>query len=148
MKKLIAAAALVFGLFLGSHLTPSAQAVNPVVSPKPSGVLSYTTTASTFTIGPTVLYAVNLTTGATQEFVAIFDTNTATGYNGAGTAITSQTTSSASGFKFRVYYSSVTANTQYRFDPPLQLYYGLQAVDSAGSGAALFEYEQGYTSGQ
>ena len=151
MKKLIAVASLLFGLFVGSSLIHASvvYAANAAISPKASFPIAYTTTASTITASPSTLYEVTLGTGAAGEFVAFFDTVTANnGYNGVGTAVTSGLTSAASGFKTRVYYGSTTTVTQIRFDPPLIFFYGIQAVDSANTGVSLTTYEQGVGSGQ
>ena len=146
MKKLIGC---LFGLFLISAIVRPAHAVNPVVSPKASYALTYTTTASTITATASTLYEVTLATGASAEYIAFFDTNTANGYNGVGTAVTATTVSAASGFKTRLFYTqATTGNTQIRFDPPLIFYYGIQVIDSAATGQALITYEPGVGSGQ
>jgi hypothetical protein len=111
-----------------------------VVSPKASAELTYTTTASTITVGPSAIYEVTLATGASGEYVAFFDTNTA---STGGVAVTSNTASVASGFKTRLYFGSTTANTQIKFDPPLIFYYGIQVVDSAATGQSVITYEEG-----
>lgn len=135
MKKLIGC---LFGLFLVSCLAGSSKAANPVVSPKASANITYSTTVSTITAGPSALYEVTLSTGAAGEFVAFFDTVTT-----GGTNVTALAASSIFNPKIRILYGSTTTNTQYRFDPPLLFYYGIQAVDSASSGQALITYEEG-----
>lgn len=134
MKKLIGC---LFGLFLVSCLVrPSHAAV--VVAPKPSISITYSTTVSTITAGPGAVYEITMSTGAAGEFVALFDTATASG--GSPVAVTSQTTSN---LKVRLLFGSTTTSTQWRFDPPLIFYYGIQAVDSAASGQSEITYEEG-----
>lgn len=148
MKKLLAVLSVMSGLFLGSllmHPNP-AQAIGVAISPKATYVLTYTTTASTISATASTLYEVTLASGAASEYVAFFDTNTATG--GGGTAITALTNSAASGFKTRVFFSTTTANTQVKFDPPLIFFYGIQVVDSAATGQSMITWEPGVGSGQ
>ena len=142
MKKLMMGSLFVFGLYMGSILTPSASATGVGISPKATATLNYTTTASTISATISTLYEVTLATGASGEFVAFFDTNTA--ING-GTAVSSGSTTN---LKTRIYFSSTTQNTQVRFDPPLIFFYGIQVVDSASTGQSMITWEPGMGSGQ
>ncbi len=119
-----------------------AHATGVGISPKASYALNYTTTASTISATISTLYEVTLATGASGEYIAFFDTNTV--ING-GTAVTAGSTTN---LKTRVFFSSTTANSQVRFDPPLIFFYGIQIVDSASSGQSLITWEPGMGSGQ
>lgn len=131
MKKLLLSIGL-FGLFL--LCGTSAQAAGPTRGAKASVALSYTTTVSTVSArGPAVLYSVILSTGASGEFVALFDSATVNGL-ASGTL---------TNMKTRCVYASTSANTQCNFDPPLQFVNGIMAAPSAATGQALIVYEIG-----
>jgi hypothetical protein len=141
---------LIFGLLLGfgvvGLLNRTVYAVNPVVAPKDAYVLSYTTTVSTVTPNvstnsvanaaymPGVVYQVFMSSGATSEYVMLYDTNTTSG-------ITCGATTNA--LTARIFFSSTSANTITRFDPPLHFFNGLVACDSAATGQSGITYEFG-----
>lgn len=135
MRKTLVALSVILGsllLFAGKS-----EAASMAQGAKPSFLLSYTTTVSTVTFGPAILYSVKLSTGASGEFVAIFDSATAVG-------LTSATATSV--LKARCFFGSTTANTDCKFEPPLQLFNGVQAVDSAVTGQSEITFERGRSS--
>lgn len=125
---------LLGALVLGLGMAGRSEAAGATRGAKAVATLTYTTTVSTVSLGASVLYAVTLSTGASGEYVAFFDTSTATG-------ITS--TLSTAPLKTRVFFGSTTANTVVNFDPPLQFNNGIVAVDSAITGQSAITYERG-----
>jgi hypothetical protein len=125
-------------LFLVSALVRPSHAVGIAVAPKADYILNFTATASTITVSPGAIYEVTMTTGASGEFIAFYDTVTTSG----GTAITTGQ-DNGHNLKIKLFYGSTTANTQWRFDPPLLFTNGMQLIDSTGAGAATVSYEEG-----
>lgn len=115
------------------------EATTASISPKPGFALNYTTTVSTVAVGPCSVYRVVLSSGAASEYVALFDSATASGL----TAATINST-----LKTRLLFNSTTANTTIQFDPPLEFYNGLMVGDLAVTGQSLIEYDLGRSGGQ
>lgn len=148
MKKSIG---LLFGLFLGVVLARSSHAAAYAVSPKDTFVTPYSTTISTWIAGPGAVYEVTLATGASGEYIVLYDTSSTSGIT-IGTASGGGSTNvvGLAGFippgpalSGRIYFSSTTQNTQIKYDPPLQFFNGLAVGDSANTGSATITYEVG-----
>jgi hypothetical protein len=132
MKKLLFSLVVLLGIGM---VATRADAANPTRGAKTSTAITYSTTISSVSVpGPAVVYSVILSSGASGEYLALFDT-ASTG------VITAPVSSSA--LKTRVLYSSTSANTVVNFDPPLQFNLGLAAAGSALTGQALIVWEKG-----
>lgn len=131
MKKLL------FVLLLGVVWAGTSEAAGPTRGAKGSYMLSYATTVSspTATAGPFVVYGVVVSTGASGDYVALFDSSTVTGLTFNSTT--------AGVFKGRCYASTTTAATFCNYDPPLQFNLGLQAALSTANDHALIIFERG-----
>jgi len=118
------------------------------VSSYTTGALQITPAVSTTTLAnnpnaafmPGAVYQVDLSTGASGEFVELFDstftiTNCALA---AGAQIANQNLVSP-----RLMYGSTSANTVITFDPPIRFDWGLWMCDSAVTGHAAVTYELG-----
>jgi len=102
---------------------------------KQSLAINYTTAVSTVALNAdVVIYGVVMSTGATGDFVALFDTTTAAG-------ISSGVQSSV--LKTRCMAGSASVTTMCLYDPPLQFSQGGMAVLSTANDAALIVYEPG-----
>lgn len=128
----------VLGLALAAAVSP-AQATVGVRSPK--AVYQNTpltaTTAVIISSGPTAVYQVVQSTGASGEFITLCDTASVTG-------VTSQVNNTANSVcKVHLMYGSTTANTVTTFDPPLMFFNGLAMIGSATTGQAMVTYEVG-----
>lgn len=134
MKKLISFGLVVLGFAL---LSVKAEAAGAARSPKGSMTVAYTTTVSSpsATAGPVVVYSVVLSTGATGDFIALFDTSTVSGIS------SSLTTTGV--LKTRCMAGSTITTTMCNYDPPLQFNLGLAAVLSTSADHALITYEKG-----
>lgn len=130
MKKLL------FVLLMGLLCVGRSEAANPTRGAKGVGAINYTTTASSMSIvGPVVVYSVYMSTGATGDFVALYDTNTLTGITAGGTT--------GAGYKTRCMAGSTIATTSCNYDPPLQFNAGFGGVLSTANDAAIVIYEKG-----
>lgn len=139
---------VIVGLFLGivGIMGVAAHASNVAMAPADAYMLSYTTTVSTVTPNvstsavanaaymPGAVYEVFQSTGASGEYVALYDTNTVSGITCGNLA---------SALTARIIFSSTTANTITRFDPPLLFANGLVACDSAVTGQSAITYRLG-----
>lgn len=143
MKKLMG---FIFGLFVLCTLAPKSHAANYSVAPMDAFVTPFSTAVSTYVAGPGAVYQVVLSSGAASEYVQLFDSASVVGlsatYNGFSVLNTSGVVSTVS-LGTRLIYSSTTANTVIRFDPPLQFFNGLAVVDSAATGQASITYQLG-----
>lgn len=135
MKKLIGLFLLVASVGL---LSGKADAASVGRSARGSIAVNYTTTVSTISTSGCSLYQVVLATGASAEYVALFDASA------AGTKVFGTADSS---LKTRLYFGSTTANTTVTFDPPLYFKNGLMVGDSAATGASLYIFEPGKATG-
>ena len=132
MKKLLLSLGL-FGMFLLA--SGSVEAAGATRGAKQTVALNYTTTASSVSVsGASVVYAVIMSTGASGDFMALFDSASI----GALSA-----TSITSALKTRVYMSSATQNTVINFDPPLQFANGIIAANSTATAQGIIVYERG-----
>jgi hypothetical protein len=140
---------LFVGLILAFGTVAVVQATVGVRAPKssfttpfslsPSSVTTFTVLESTPAVikKPGAVYQVIMGTGASQEFLVMFDSNSALG-------ITSTlTTPNATQVGPRLFYNAISSNTVITFDPPLIFYNGLMVIDSAITGQATIVYEMG-----
>lgn len=133
MKKLISFAVVVLGILL---LSGKSEAASAARGAKGSVTVNYTTAVSTVSLAqPAVVYSVYMSTGATGDFIALFDTSSA-----AGITSSVQTTGV---FKTRCYAGSTITATRCDYDPPLQFNLGVMAVLSTASDQALIVTEKG-----
>lgn len=126
------------------------QAASVAVAPKPSFLLSYTTTVSTVTpvistnasaspYAPGAVYQVILGTGAQVEFFEMYDATGTAGQTCGGNLVNGVTALGP-----RIFFGTSTANGgMFRFDPPLEFQKGLIACDSAATGQTSITYELG-----
>lgn len=137
---------LLFGLFGLCILAADAHAGNFAIAPMDAFVTPYSTSVSTYVAGPGAVYQVNLASGAASEYIQLFDSAAVTGlsatYNGASVLNSSGVVTTVD-LGPRLFFSSTTANTVLRFDPPLQFFNGLAVVDSAVTGQASITYQLG-----
>ena len=132
MRKLLVILALAV-LWAGVR---DSDAASPARGAKASATVSYTTTVSSVSIpGATVVYGVVMSTGATGDYVALFDTSTVTGITAA------LTTSNV--LKSRCMAGSTITTTMCNYDPPLQFNNGVAAILSTAADHALIIYEKG-----
>lgn len=131
MKKLMGLSLLALGLLMASHSEASS-----VRGAKQVSNVAYTTTVSTISLTPAVLYSVIMSTGAASEYFGVFDSSQAV--NVAAACVTS-----TCGFKARVFYAATSTNTVIQFDPPLQMNTGLMIAPSAATGLVSVVYEKG-----
>lgn len=131
MKKYLSL--LAFGLLVSVLGTKNVSAAGLPLPGKAAFALNYTTTASTITSTAGCLYQVVLSTGAASEYIALFDSASVTGL----------TAPSTTGLKTRMVFGSTSANTVYRFDPPIMFFNGIIAIDSAATGQSAFSYDYG-----
>lgn len=134
MKKLISFSVVVLGLFV---LCSNADAASPARGAKGSMTVNYTTTVSSpaATGGPLVIYSVIMSTGATGDYVALFDTSSVAGITAALTT--------TGVLKTRCMAGSTITTTMCNYDPPLQFNLGLAAVLSTAADQATIVYERG-----
>lgn len=129
MNKLILG---LFGLFLMCAV--NSEAASARGGAKGNFALNYTTTVSTVVSNsPVAVYQVILSSGASGDFVALFDVAT----------VTSQTAQTTANLKTRCIYGSTSQNTFCTYDPPLQFNNGLIVAGSAAGNNALIVYERG-----
>jgi len=129
MKKLIAFLAL----GLACVLVAKANALDFKRVPVGYKAINYTTNIIGVSTGPAVLYGVILSSGATGEFVAFFDTNTVQGIaaNSSNVLVT------------KFFFVANGSGTVIPLDPPIQFNVGLFAADSAATGQSVILYEKG-----
>lgn len=109
-------------------------------SPKKVQCTNYSTTIQTAVVGPGALYAVLLGTGASNEFLAVFDSATITGLT------TSSSVAQIGPHWFEgnpAAAVSWSSNSLYNFDPPIEFLNGLMFGNSAATGQGCVEFEQG-----
>lgn len=99
--------------------------------------VGYSVAVSTVANGPAVLYEVILASGASGEWISLFDAANMAGKDAYTTT----------GLVARFLYPSTTANTVIVLDPPLQFNSKMYAVGSAVTGSATFVYEGGRAPG-
>lgn len=129
MKKLLVV--LAFGLLAAGV----SEAANPTRGAKTVGTISYTASASSMSIvGPVVIYSVVMSTGATGDYVALFDTSTLTGMTAGNVG---------GGYKTRCMAGSTITTTMCNYDPPLQFNLGFGGILSTLSASAMVIYEKG-----
>lgn len=149
MNKLFCGLLLAFGVLLATREVKASVGVR---APKQMYELNYTTAISSVTAFTVLestsgiqkagaVYQLILSTGASGDYVILFDTSTATGLvlgppSGGATQAPSQ-------IGPRYYFSSTSANTTIVFDPPLQFYNGLMMYESSATNAAGVSYELG-----
>lgn len=105
----------------------------------PSSVTTFTVLESTSGIKkPGAVYQVTLSSGASSEFLVMFDSTTSVGLSATVT-----TNPAAPQLGPRLLFGSTTASTVYTFDPPLIFYNGLMVIDSAITGQGTITYEEG-----
>jgi hypothetical protein len=139
---------LAFGLMA---VVSMSHAAGIAISPKQTFELSYTTTVSTVTpvpsstsaaaYSPGAVYEVIQSTGASGEYFEMYDSSVTTSINCG--QITSQLPAGQTMLSARLIFSSTTANTITRFDPPLAFMNGLVVCDSAVTGQTSVTYELG-----
>jgi hypothetical protein len=151
MKKLLSLTLMALGLLLTSH---PAHAAWYKGAPKEVFVSSYTTGAvlvtplvSTNVIPngaymPGAIYQVQLSSGASSEYLVMYDTTNCTGLT-ATSAIGNLPAQTYQNLGPRIFYSSTSANTTFTFDPPIRFDQGLCIFDSAVTGQASITYELG-----
>ena len=136
MKKLMSC---LFGLFAVSTFVAWAHAANFAIAPMDAFVTPYSTSVSTYAAGPGAVYEVTLASGAASEYIQLFDSASVTGlsatYNGASVLNSSGVVATVD-LGPRLFFSTTTANTVIRFDPPLQFFNGISRCDSAATGQA------------
>lgn len=118
-------------VFVSSYTTGAVQ-VTPIIS-------SNAATSAAFM--PGAVYQVLLGTGAASEFVVLVDTINCFGIT--ATMNSSGLTLPANFLGPKLIFSSTTAATDYKFDPPLVFENGLCVVDSAVTGQYGITYELG-----
>jgi hypothetical protein len=137
MKKFIGfSLALTVGIFAVNRMASAEGAKTAIAFINTTNVVAASTAA------PAALYSVILGTCAVGDYVAFFDSGSASGLSAALASSTA---------KFKVFYSSSTANlygTQVvNFSPPIQFRKGLMAVPSGVTAQGAIVYEQGIASG-
>ena len=111
----------------------------PFTSVQGSTVTGTTSTNSVTTTFPGAVYEVTLSSGASSEFIVMFDSNACQGLTPSSTGLTAP----AKQLGARIFFSSTSANTQVAFDPPLLFTQGLCVYDSATTGHAAITFEEG-----
>lgn len=126
MKVLLAAVVLALGMSVKSEAAGSNRGA------KGYAANNYTTTISTLSYGPSVVYGVIMSSVTTAgDYTVLWDSGSATGY----------TIGVATGLIARLIGS--TSSQYIVFDPPLQLKNGIAIGNSAATNAAVVIYEKG-----
>lgn len=146
---------LVAGLlvaFVGLVMVSSSHASVVARAPKDVALLNYTTVISSvtpFTVFqatstvqdlPGAVYQITLSTGASGDYLVLFDT---VPFNANLFTANANTQIATYQLLPRIFYSSTTQNTVITFDPPVIFYHGLMAIQSAATGSAAITYEMG-----
>lgn len=129
--------AVLFALFLMGSLMGAVYAASGVRGAKAATSIATTTSVIGVSSGPAVLYSVLMSSGAVNDFVVFFDSNSAVG-------ITNTSMASALGYRMRFYSVGFTsATTVYTLDPPVQFYNGMMVSPSAIGLSTMITYEKG-----
>ena len=149
LNKVVGGLLLAFGLTAVVCVNSRASVV--ARAPKHVYTLNYTTVISSvtpFTVAqatttlqpqPGAIYQLNLSTGASGDYLIFFDTIPFS----AGALTATGTANNVYQLGPRFYYGSTTANTQITFDPPLEFYNGLMVINSSTAEQAGISYEVG-----
>jgi hypothetical protein len=136
MKKLMGLSFLALGLLVMAN---RADAASPARGAKGSTSILYTTTVSTISLNPAVLYSVICSSPTTAgDYVVLFDSSTSIGIS-SGMA--------TSPLKTKIILSSSTSASnagKIDYDPPLQFSKGIIAVLSAATNSCMFVWESGH----
>lgn len=150
MKKLLSISLLAFGiLFMNQKVHAGSLPRSPkevFVSSYTTGAVSITPAISTNAVSsaaymPGAVYQVLLASGAASEFVLLVDTTNCAGIT--ATMGSASLTPPANFLGPKLLFSSTTANTDYKFDPPMIFENGLCVIDSAVTGQYSVTYELG-----
>jgi hypothetical protein len=136
------------GILLAFVMASVSQAASLPRTPKetfvtPFSVAGSSVSASTWTAVdsrqfPGAVYQVVLSTGASGEYIVMFDSNVCTGLGP-----TTVPTAPAQQVGPRLLFGSTSANSSTPFDPPLMFHNGLCVFDSAATGQASITWEPG-----
>ena len=123
-------------LLLGVIWAGKSEAAGPTRGAKGSISMVYALSGSSVAIvsGSAVVYSIIMSTGATGDFVVLFDSASLNGL---------ASTTSTSVMKTRCMAGSTITTTMCNYDPPLQFNLGLAAVNSTVNNSALIVYEKG-----